>query len=58
LALVRKGQTIRILDTAIVRSPKSCRTAALAPEQATPEGLAEMERKGLIRRATAAIDKA
>ncbi|MBI5505332.1 MAG: hypothetical protein HY899_11055, partial [Deltaproteobacteria bacterium] len=53
LALVRRGQTIRILDR---DRPIANIVPILAGQTAGDEALAEMERKGLIRRGTGAID--
>jgi antitoxin (DNA-binding transcriptional repressor) of toxin-antitoxin stability system len=57
LALVRRGETVRILDRDLpiaqivpIRQPTEGRSAG-------SEALAEMERKGLIRRGSGRLDK-
>lgn len=53
LALVRRGETIRILDR---NRPIASIVPILAAGTAADEALADMERKGLIRRGTGMID--
>jgi antitoxin (DNA-binding transcriptional repressor) of toxin-antitoxin stability system len=55
LALVRRGETIRILDR---DRPVAHIVPILTAGSAGAEALADMERKGLVRRGTGTIDPA
>jgi len=57
LALVRKGEVIRILDRDVPIAQIVPLAQVTAGRRVGSEALADMERKGLIRRGTGAIDR-
>lgn len=57
LALVRKGEVVRILDRKRPVAQIVPITHASGDQPVGTEALAEMERKGLIRRGTGRIDR-
>jgi antitoxin (DNA-binding transcriptional repressor) of toxin-antitoxin stability system len=57
LALVRQGETIRILDRDVPIAQIVPIRAASGSGGVDAEALAEMERKGLIRRGSGKLDK-
>lgn len=57
LALVRRGEVVRILDRDRAVAQIVPIGHAHAGRRVGPEALAEMERKGLVRRGTGRIDR-
>jgi antitoxin (DNA-binding transcriptional repressor) of toxin-antitoxin stability system len=57
LALVRRGEVVRILDRDRPIAQIVPISRATEGQPVGPEALAEMERKGLIRRGTGRIDR-
>lgn len=57
LTLVRKGEVIRILDRDVPVAQIVPLTQATAGRRVGSEALADMERKGLIRRGTGVVDR-